>query len=686
MIAEVILMSNDGTYLEDRSTLTLRAIEKFAGKPQRGLDQLDITYDINRKTRVCMVMCPEWDPSFPPYNIARLTGVIKSAGYACKSFDLNIETHLKYHEEKWPLWFDPWAGPYDWKWIDDSYWNELHQYVQPVLDKAVDDIIEFNPNIVGFTLYYCNIEPVHYMMDQLRERAPYIKILVGGPNTHYSYFKVNDRYDFVVNGEGEKPLLEILESIENDTEMEFTEQKENTLIVRQPVESRLDLSNLPFPDYTDFPMDQYRFANGALCAISRGCTAKCTFCEETHYYKYRQRTAVSTLDEVKFMYNNYGTRVFQFTDSLVNGNLRELRAFAEGVIAEGLDIKWTGYARCDGRMDIEYYKALAASGCYALNYGTESGSQSVLDAMDKKVTIQEMEDNFRDGHITGVSAHTNWITGFPNEKPVDVEDTYTFLWRQRDKGLLSIGTGPGFGVGVDSIVGQNLNKFGLSHFYYYDHWLREDLTASIVHKMVKNKLFSIYTDLLVTDEACAKPTRHNLKERHYTIEFNDPERTNQIEYDYRDFDYNIIKSGKGDFVDSLANDIWPFLRVLWRARGGYKLKLLFVKEWEYEEWGDRGAAPLNATYLFEIDDQGNWNADFNWDYQQTHLDYEWNDHYWIEDGVERYSPDTWGPVWGLVNFYTDSSNSAARARKLAWRGDEKFTGRDPWDAFSLDEF
>ena len=83
-------MSDNGTYLEDRSTLTLRAIEKFAGKPQRGLDQLDITYDINRQTRMCMVMCPEWDPSFPPYNIARLSGVVKSAGYACKSFDLNI--------------------------------------------------------------------------------------------------------------------------------------------------------------------------------------------------------------------------------------------------------------------------------------------------------------------------------------------------------------------------------------------------------------------------------------------------------------------------------------------------------------------------------------------------------------------------------------------------------------------
>ena len=680
-------MSDNGTYLEDRSTLTLRAIEKFAGKPQRGLDQLDISYDVNRQTRMCMVMCPEWDPSFPPYNIARLAGVVKSAGYACKSFDLNIESYLAYKNEEWPLWFNPWSGPYDWKWIGEQYWDELHQYVQPVLDRCIDNIIEFQPNVVGFTLYYCNIEPVHYMIDQIKKRNSDIKILIGGPNTHYSYFEAESSYDYVINGEGEKPLLQLLESLENQQEVEYTEKRENTLIVRQPEESRLDLSNLPFPDYTDFPMSEYRFANGALCAISRGCTAKCTFCEETHYYKYRQRTAVSTLEEVKFMYDNYGTRVFQFTDSLVNGNLRELRAFAEGVKAAELDIKWTGYARCDGRMDLEYYQALADSGCYALNYGIESGSQSVLDAMDKRVTIKEMEDNFRDGAATGVMAHTNWITAFPNERPVDFEDSLTFLWRQRDKGLLSIGQGPGFGVGVDGIVGQNLQRFGLSQYYYYDHWIREDFGLSIVHKMVKQKMFSIFTDLLVTDENCAKPTRHNLAERHYTIEFNDPDRLNHIEYDYHDFDYNIIKTDKGNFVNTLVNEVWPFLRVIWRARGGYRIKLLFVPEWEYAEWGDRAAAPLDAEYIFEIDDEGNWTADFKWKYQQGHLDYEWNDHKWTDhNGVEHVSPDTWGPTWGLVNFYSNNSNSAVRARKLAWKGDERFKGRDPWDAFSVEDF
>jgi hypothetical protein len=515
---------------------------------------------------------------------------------------------------------------------------------------------------------------------KIKEKLPNCKSVIGGPSTHYSYFKPKDIYDYVVNGEGEQPLLRIIEQIEKSKEVEYSELMGNTKIIRQDEDVRYNLNTLPYPDYSDFDFTKYRFANGALCAISRGCIAKCTFCEETHYYKYRQRTAISTLDEVEHMYYKYGTDVFYFTDSLVNGNLNELRAFAEGVKAKGLDIHWTGYARCDGRMDLEYYQLLRDSGCKALNYGTESGSQEVLDAMDKKVKIEEMEANFRDGHAVGIGALTNWIVGYPNETPKMFEDTFTFLWRVRNQGLESIGQGTGFSVGLDTIVGQNLKKFGLADVYYYDHWIKEDFTASIVHKLIKMKTFSIFTDLLVTDSYCGRPTRHNLAKFHYTIEFNDPNKINEIEYDYAAVDYNIIKPNISNFADSLVNEVWPFLRVIWRTRGGYKLKLLFKPEWEYAEWGARNAAPLDAEYIFEIDDNGNWNADFKWDYQQTELDYEWKDDQWIDEYNNlQTSIETWGPVWGIVDFSRENSNAAARARKLAWKGTD-LASKDPWNA------
>lgn len=678
----------EGTYLEDRSMLTMRVMEKYSKGPQKGLTTVNVDFNPDRQTRIVLGMCPEWDPGFPPYNIAKLAGVVKTAGYHCKAFDMNVLAYNDYKKNKWDIPFDPWDGPRDWHWIGEQYWKDLHKFVKPVLDLEIEKMVAFAPDVIGFSLYYCNKEPTDYMIKEIKKQLPNVTCVIGGPNTHYSYFKPEPWYDIVVNGEGEQPLLTLLNQIDAKIKVESEETFKNTKIIRQDEKERVNLNNLPFPDYSDFPMGSYKFPNGALCAISRGCIAKCTFCEETHYYKYRQRTAVSVFEEVEHMYYTHGTNVFYFTDSLVNGNLNELRAFAEGIISSDMEISWTGYARCDGRMDDDFYRILAKSGCVALNYGTESGSQEVLDAMDKKVTIEEMEANFRSGHLHGVGAMTNWIVGYPNETPRMFEDSMTFLWRHRNNSLIVISSGSGFSVGVDTIVGQNFDKFNLQPFYYYDHWITKDFTRSIAHQIVRLKTFSIFTDQIVSKEHIVKPTRHNLAARHYTIEYLDDTIQNEVDFNYKDFNYNIISTGISNFADALVNDVWPLWHALWRMRGGFKMNLKFNYEWEREEWGERSAAPVNADLFFEIDHDGNWSADFDWSYDQTHIDFEWTED-WVDTQMQntptpRYQ--TVGPVYQLMDFTKNASSAAVRARKLAWKGDARFKDRDAWDAWNCDEY
>lgn len=677
------------TVLEDKHVATLRAIEKYSRPMQKNLDELKIEYNINRKTRFVIALLPEWDPSFPPYNIAKLSSAVKNAGYFSKSYDFNVEAWSFYHANfKDKIHFDPWDPLRDWHWINNQYYTDLHPHLKPFFDDCVEKIISNDPDVVGFSIYYCNFEPVVYVATQIKKLRPNIKIVVGGSATHHSYFKSHKSFDFVVNGEGEKALLDILHSIENKKDIEIQDENENSKFIRQPEKQRYNLSTLPLPDYSDFDFSKYKFPNGALCEISRGCIAKCTFCEETHFWKYRQRNAISTLTEVEHMYYEHGTNVFWFIDSLVNGNLNELRAFVNGVAEKGLDIAWTGYCRCDGRMDLDYYKDLAAGGCKLLNYGIESGSQKVLDLMDKLVTIEEMEQNFRDGHSVGIHAMTNWIVGFPNEGPKEFEDTLTFMHRMRNYSMTNIAQGSGFIVGVDTIVGQNFDKFNLLPFYFYDHWITKDFKASLAHKMIKNKCFSIFTDFLQTNLTCSKPTRPNLEKFHYEINLNDPDIIHEIDYNYSDFDYQIIKPNISAFADSLVNEIWPFLRIMWRTHGGYKLRLIFDKELDLEEFGKRGSVPLDASYLFEIDAEGNWTADFSWDFQQElKPEEEYKDHYWKDHhGTEFVSADPVGPVWNIVDFSRDTSNSVVRARKLAWKDDLEKKTIDPTNAYQEEKF
>lgn len=676
---------------DDRHVATLKLIEKYSkSKVQSNLKQLDIQYDINRKTRVVLALLPEWDPNFPPYNIAKIAAVTKAAGYFCKSYDFNIGAY-RYFEKNLTDIVDsePWNPLRDFHWVGDHYYNTLHPHLKSYFDQQIDTILDNKPDVVGFSIYYCNIEPVKYFATELKKRNPNIKIVVGGSHAHGSFFKGHESFDYIVNGEGENLFLNILTAIEHNTEVVGATERNNQIYVRESVDDMYDLSNMPMPDYSDFDFSQYQFPNGALCELSRGCVAKCRFCEETHFWKYRQRKAVSALDEVRHMYYTYGTDVFWFNDSLVNGSLDELRAFVKGVATEKLDIVWTGYSRCNGKMDAEFYKDLAAGGCKVLNYGIESGSQTVLNAMNKAVTIEEMEQNLRDGNAAGIQAMTNWIVGFPNERYKEFEDTLTFLWRNRNNGITAIAQGTGFIVGVDSIIGQNLSKFDLLEFYYYNHWITKDFAASIGHKMIKNKCFSIFTDFLPTELTCSKPTRPNLAAHHYTIEFNNPIKINDdIEYDYDDFDYQIIKPNINPFADSLVNEIWPLLHIFWKTRGGYKLRLIFDKELDEIEWGKRGSLPLDAEYIFEIDDIGNWTADFSWDFkQEVKPEEEYHDVKWTDEtGKEFESADPMGPVWSVVDFSRDNSNSSARARAIAWKDDPTKQNSDVWNAYNEQEY
>jgi len=631
----------------------LQAIAPYAkGKVQRNVTNVDISY-AHRKTKLLLLLLPEWAPMFPPFNIARLSAVAKGAGYESTCIDLNIKAYNE--ARKWIMKglidFDPWDGTRDWKWLAADYHTGIHPHLEPLLRKYIEEIKLNPPDVIGFTMYYCNAEPVKYMVKELRKELPNVKILVGGPNVrnnvdpHPWTGEDDNIFDYIINGEGEMLLLNILEEIENGVVHEKVQK------LAQPEEQRLNLNDLPRPDYSTFDFNEYVFPNGVNSEISRGCTAKCTFCEETHFWKYRQRLATDVLSEIETLYYEKGTDIVWFIDSLVNGNLNELRAFCKGVITKEMKIHWTGYARCDGRMDLAYYQDLADSGCTMLNYGIESGSQKVLDDIDKGVTIAEMEQNLRDGKTTGVAAFTNWIVGFPTESYQDFVDSMTFIWRNRNTSITNIAAGFGFGLGMDTIVGQNPAKFNLLDHKYAGGWITKDYRLSKFHVMVRMKIFAIFLQHLRSENRIDVPQRHNLPKNHYKIVFNNPNLQKEIEYE--NFDYNIIFPDIGPFADSLVNEIFTMFRILWRTRGGFTATIKFDQELDLIEFGERNAGPYWANHKFIIDDEGNWEADFDYLFKQP------------ERIINPQDPLSHKSPFFAQDYSRQTSNASIRARKLA---------------------
>jgi hypothetical protein len=651
-----------------RHRAMMEAIAPYAkATVQKNLTPVYVDYK-TRNTKLVLVLCPEWSPHMPPFSLARLSGVAKSAGYETHIMDLNVKAYNAYRDNWWPnqrIPFRLWDPSASWHWLGDTYMNDIHPLLGPeILSPAVDKIIEMNPDVVGFSVYYISEEPTKWMCQEIKRRAPHIKIAVGGPNVHKSWFATHPYYDYVVVGEGEQNLLVMLDEIEEKKEVEYPRY------LTQPEDQRININGLPMPDYESIDFSQYELPNGVNSEISRGCTAKCTFCEETHFWKYRQRQSVDLITEVEWLYYNKGTDIIWFIDSLINGNPKELRAFALALKEKDLKVRWTGYARCDGRMDYEFLKDLADGGCIMFNFGVESGSQKVLDDMAKGVTIKEMEQNFIDCKKVGIWAATNWIVGFPTEEFQDYADTMTFLWRMRNNNINNAGLGVGYGMGPETIVGQNPHKFNISWHKYQGHWIRNDFTFGGTHLMMRVKTWHMFADFLrgVTEVPVSYPYRAALERDHYKIKLNNPNMAREVEYEK--FDYNIIKPNISPFADALVNEIWPFLRMLWKTRGGYEAEIRFNPDIDLKEFGSQyGPGMFNALYKFKISDEGAWEADFDIKFDQ--IDNPFDDRLRPPEGRK-------GPFYAQ-DYSRMQSNTVKRARKLAkpsWSDEEGRSGQD----------
>jgi hypothetical protein len=620
-----------------RDLRILQALSVYAkNKPQSNLTEVKIE-NVTRKTKIAFFILPEWSINFPPYNVARLAAVSKHAGYETYAYDLNARSYQR--SKKWNLDYDPWSGTRDWKWTSPHYMNELHPHLESYLQEHIELVVEKNIDVVGFSLYYCNAEATKWFVKELKSRKPDIKVIVGGPECQNGYWVPEPEYDYIVTGEGEQMLLEVLDNIENGSTLP------TPMHLKQQEGERLDLDKLPPPDYSYFPPEHYNIPNGINFELSRGCTAKCVFCSETHFWKYRGRMASRVVSEIEELYYNRGVDVVWFLDSLVNGNLKELRGFAKGIIASGIKISWTGYARCDERMDLEYYKDLAESGCIGLSYGIESGSDKVLADMDKGVTVKDIEQNLRDGATVGIDGFSTWITGFPTEEPQDHYETMTMIWRNRNTSLNAIPSGAGFNITPETIVAQNMSRFNVANMEFEGNWICNDLTNTKYHRLIRLKTFAIFLNNLVNDKDTLFGDRPNIV-NHYDLDLKDNV-INEIEFEK--FDFNICKPNVSPFADSLMNEVWPLLRLFYRTRGAYSMKLVFNPELDVSEYGGVYAGDFNATIDFDIDSDGNYKADLDFNFKQK------------------------DDAWKFFDQTGSTSIAADRARKLSGKEESSMT-------------
>lgn len=391
------------------------------------------------KPVVALVQGPAWGLQTPPYGAAVLKGWLQSLGYTCTAFDFNIEFYRASGAELEGNW-EPHRHQF---WLDPEMVEAaMSGPLKPAVDKALERILASGATVVGFSTIYSNRNANLHLARRLKDADPRLITLFGGPQVGRALdarvVAALPEVDYVVDGEGEETLAELLRCLETGKDPEscaglFFERGGRVVeTARRPLIA--DLDALPFADYSDFPMELYARELALPVSLSRGCPNKCAFCYEVAYWeRFRARSGESLVAEIAHQKERMPFDFLWFHDSLLNGHMKSMRAFTQGVIKAKLGVRWVTQAVIRKEMTREVLDEAAASGCTSMNYGLESASFAVMLKMGKLLARGADVDRItRDTHEAGIEVVLNFMFGFPGETEADFQESLAFIERNKD--------------------------------------------------------------------------------------------------------------------------------------------------------------------------------------------------------------------------------------------------------------
>lgn len=271
------------------------------------------------------------------------------------------------------------------------------------------------------------------------------KLIIGGPHAsslpHQTLIETGA--DFVVIGEGENTLLELLQRLEKGQDsfhdipglIVSSDQK----IIKRPLIKELD--SLPYPDWEAMdPRECKKAPHGALIKrfpvapiiSTRGCPYECTFCASPYLWdrKIRFRSPENVVSEIEYLVKNFDVREIHFEDDNLTLNRKHAQRICELILDRNLDITW---ATPNGvRVDTitpDLLQLMKKSGCYYIAFGVESGNEQILENIKKKTNLKVVEQAIRDTSEAGIMTQGFFIFGLPGETKETIEETIEFAKR-----------------------------------------------------------------------------------------------------------------------------------------------------------------------------------------------------------------------------------------------------------------
>jgi anaerobic magnesium-protoporphyrin IX monomethyl ester cyclase len=292
---------------------------------------------------------------------------------------------------------------------------------------------------------YANLMTRKKVVEILRiARAASWQTVVGGPEPGaYIREYLEAGADVVVLGEGEVTMENLLPALRSGDDANLRNisgiaflDEAGRVYQTSPRAQIADIDAQPWParDAVDIRryVETWRTAHGkgSLSFITaRGCPYHCRWCSHQVFGKtHRRRKPISVVDEVEWLLNTYQPDMVWIADDVFTIHHGWLRAYAAEMRRRGLRIPFECISRGD-RVTAEVADLLAELGCFRLWIGSESGSQKILDSMQRGVTVQQVQAAVDLCKARGIQAGMFLMWGYEGEELEDIEATIEHVKR-----------------------------------------------------------------------------------------------------------------------------------------------------------------------------------------------------------------------------------------------------------------
>jgi anaerobic magnesium-protoporphyrin IX monomethyl ester cyclase len=336
-------------------------------------------------------------------------------------------------------------------------------------------------------------------------------VVLGGPESaNYLAEYLDAGADVIVSGEGEMTLAELLPALARHGPHRLhglngvAFRDETGAIVRTAERARVpDIDSLPFPDREAIDhglyLNAWKTHHGASSInliTARGCAYRCNWCSHAVYgHSHRRRSPANVADEMQWIIDRYDPDQVWYADDVFTISHPWLASYTAELARRGIHRPFETITRADRLQTEGAVQLLRELGCYRIWIGSESGSQKILDAMQRGVSVEQVRRSCRLAQAHGIQVGMFLMWGYEGEELDDIAATVEHVKASNPDIYFTTVSYPIKGTGYFEKVRQRVSmpiewaegsdrdyvvagRHGKDYYKLADQWLRAEVEAS----------------------------------------------------------------------------------------------------------------------------------------------------------------------------------------------------------------